>query len=76
MNSYDFSFCRAFLERMIEERPDNNELVKSYTRLIEKKADFDISWSQHGADVQKNWENAQKELTLSAHKQWKGSGVV
>lgn len=63
MNSWDFSSCRTFLEQMINERPDNQELIKAYVRLIERKADFDIAASSHNSEVQKNWENSQKEMT-------------
>ena len=61
MNSWDFNNCRAFLEHMIQEKPDNAELVKAYVKLIKKKTEFDIACSSHNADVQKNWENSQKE---------------
>ena len=63
MNGWDFNSCRAFLEYMINERPDNQELVKAYIKLIEKKTEFDIAVSSHNAEVQKNWENSQKEMT-------------
>ena len=46
---------------MIQEQPENQELVKAYIKLIEKKTEFDIAVSSHDADVQKNWENSQKE---------------
>lgn len=46
---------------MIQEKPDNAELVKAYIKLIEKRTEFDIASSSHNADVQKNWENSQKE---------------
>ncbi len=61
LNSWDFNNCRTFLECMIREKPDNAELVKAYIKLIEKKTKFDIACSSHNADVQKNWENSQKE---------------
>ncbi|MEC8328717.1 MAG: hypothetical protein VX100_21910 [Pseudomonadota bacterium] len=61
MNSWDFNNCRTFLEFMIQEKPENQELVKAYVKLIEKKTEFDIAASSHNADVQKNWENSQKE---------------
>lgn len=61
MNSWDFNNCRAFLEFMIQENPENAELVKAHVKLIEKKTDFDIAVSSHNADVQKNWENSQQE---------------
>ena len=63
MNNWDFNNCRGFLEHMINERPDNNELIKAYVKLIEKKTEFDIAVSSHNAEVQKNWENSQKEMT-------------
>lgn len=61
MNSWDFNNCRTFLEYMIREKPDNAELVKAYIKLIEKKTEFDVASSSHNAEVQKNWENSQKE---------------
>ena len=63
MNPYDFNGCRNFLEHMIQENPENNEFIKAYMKLIEKKTEYDISISSHNAEVQKNWENSQKEMT-------------
>jgi molecular chaperone DnaK (HSP70) len=63
MNGWDFNNCRAFLEYMIQENTENSELIKAYVRLIEKKSEFDIAVSSHNADIQKNWENSQKEQT-------------
>jgi hypothetical protein len=63
MNGFDFNNCKAFLEFMIQQHPENAELVKAYMKLIEKKTEFDIAVSSHNAEVQKNWENSQKEIT-------------
>lgn len=63
MNGWDFNNCRAFLERMIHENPDNAELVKAYVKLVEKKTEYDVAVSSHNSEVQKNWENSQKEIT-------------
>lgn len=62
MNGFDFSNCKAFLEFMINQNPENTELIKAYTKLIEKKTEFDIAVSAHNSEVQKNWENSQKEI--------------
>jgi hypothetical protein len=68
MNSLDFNNCRAFLEHMIQQQPQINELIQAYVKLIEKKTEFDIASSGHYAEVQKNWENSQKEMTINWHK--------
>jgi hypothetical protein len=63
MNNWDFNNCRTFLEHMLCEWPENHELIKAYIKLIGKKTEFDIAVSSHNAEVQKNWENSQKEMT-------------
>lgn len=68
MNSFDFNNCRAFLEYMIQHQPQSNELVHAYVKLIEKKTEFDIASSGHNAEIQKNWENSQKEMTTNWQK--------
>ena len=65
MNSWDFNNCRAFLEFMIEQQPQSTDLIRAYEKLIEKKTEFDIAASGHNADVQKNWENSEKEKTTN-----------
>jgi molecular chaperone DnaK (HSP70) len=68
MNNWDFNNCRVFLENMIQQQPQNSELIKAYVTLIEKKTEFDIACSGYNADVQKNWENSQKEMTTNWQK--------
>ncbi|MDT0499524.1 MULTISPECIES: hypothetical protein [unclassified Halomonas] len=41
MKSEDFDKCRQFLEKAIENSPDNGELLKVYLRLIELKSEYD-----------------------------------
>jgi len=65
MNSWDFNNCRAFLEFMIQQQPQSTDLIRAYEKLIEKKTEFDIAASGHNADVQKNWENSQKDMTTN-----------
>lgn len=65
MNTWDFNNCRVFLEFMIEQQPQSTDLIRAYEKLIEKKAEFDIATSGHNADVQKNWENTQKDITIN-----------
>jgi len=65
MNSWDFNNCRAFLEFMIQQQPQSTDLIRAYEKLIEKKTEFDIAASSHNADIQKNWENSQKEVTTN-----------
>ncbi len=63
MNYIDFENCRIFLEKMIEQKPDNSELIKAYITLIEKKSDFDISWLKTDEELRKDFEKTkQREL--------------
>jgi len=68
MNNWDFNNCRAFLEHMINERSENQELIKAYIKLIEKKTEFDIAVSSHNSEVQKNWQSTQAEVTKESIK--------
>ena len=61
MNYIDFENCRIFLEKMIEQKPDNSELIKAYVTLIEKKSDFDISWLKTDEELRKDFEKNQTE---------------
>lgn len=62
MNNYDFYNCRLFLEGMIQNHPDNNELIQAYVKLIEKKTEFDIAYFSQDAEIQRNWDNNQMEM--------------
>jgi len=48
---------------MINEKPENPELVKAYIKLIEKKTEYDIAISSHNTDFQKKINDNQKEQT-------------
>ncbi len=61
MNYIDFNNCRIFLEKMIEQKPDNSELIQAYVKLIEKKAEFDISWLKTDEELRKDFEKNQTE---------------
>lgn len=61
MNQWDFNNCRLFLEEMIRANPENKDLIGAYQKLIEKKADFDISFLKADADVRSEWEKNQTE---------------
>jgi hypothetical protein len=65
MNTWDFNNCKSFLEYMIQEKENNSDLIKAYEKLIEEKTKYDIAISSHNAEVQKNWENSQKEITTN-----------
>ncbi len=67
MNSLDFNNCRVFLEFMIQQQPQSTDLIRAYEKLIEKKTEFDIAAIGYNADVQKNWENSQKEIITNWH---------
>jgi hypothetical protein len=62
MNDYTFYNCRVFLEAMIQNHPDNNELIQAYVKLIEKKTEFDIAYFSQDAEIRKNWDNNQMEM--------------
>ncbi len=61
MNNIDFNNCRVFLERMIQEHPENKDFLQAYVKLIEKKTEFDISFFQGDAELRKDWEKNQTE---------------
>ncbi len=61
MNSWDFNNCRIFLEDMIRNNIDNKELISAYSKLIEKKSDFDVSFFKADADMRNEWEKNQTE---------------
>ena len=61
MNYIDFNSCRIFLEKMIEQKPDSSELIQAYVKLIEKKAEFDISWLKTDEELRKDFEKNQTE---------------
>jgi len=61
MNQWDFNNCRLFLEEMIRANPENRDLIGAYQRLIEKKADFEISFLKADADLRSEWEKNQTE---------------
>jgi len=65
MNTWDFNNCKSFLEYMIQEKENNSDLIKAYEKLIEETTKYDIAISSHNAEVQKNWENSQKEITTN-----------
>jgi hypothetical protein len=73
MNYIDFNNCRIFLEKMIEQKPDNTELIHAYVKLIKKKTEFDISWLKTDEELRKDFENnlterikAQNEITKTS----------
>lgn len=60
-----------FLEKMIEQNPENKDLIQSYTKLIEKeidleikRLDFDAKIHSNNTDFNKNNDNNQKEYAL------------
>lgn len=61
MNQWDFNNCRIFLEDMIRANPENKDLISAYQRLIEKKADFELSYLKADADLRADWEKNQTE---------------
>ncbi|PKM42408.1 MAG: hypothetical protein CVV05_18490 [Gammaproteobacteria bacterium HGW-Gammaproteobacteria-1] len=61
MNQWDFNNCRLFLEEMIRANPENRDLIGAYQKLIEKKADFEISFLKADADLRSEWEKNQTE---------------
>jgi hypothetical protein len=65
MNTWDFNNCKSFLEYTIQEKEDNTDLIKAYEKLIEEKTKYDIAISSQNVEVQKNWENSQKEITTN-----------
>ncbi|MBE3680253.1 hypothetical protein HJ199_11550 [Vibrio parahaemolyticus] len=42
MNSEDFDNCRKFLEKMIENHPDEERYLSSYMTLIDLKSKYDL----------------------------------
>ncbi|HFS68210.1 MAG TPA: hypothetical protein ENK91_10990 [Bacteroidetes bacterium] len=46
---------------MIEQKPDNSDLIQAYIKLIEKKAEFDISWLKTDEELRKDFEKNQTE---------------
>jgi len=65
MNNYDFTESRLFLQKMIEDSKDNDKslekLLDTYKILIEKKAEFDISWLKTDEELRKDFEKNQTE---------------
>jgi len=61
MISFDFNNCRVFLEEMIKNNPENSELIKAYTKLIEEKTRFDIEWIKVDEEIRKDFEKNQTE---------------
>lgn len=67
MNDYAFYQCKSFLEHHISAQPENAELIKAYTSLIEQKTKFDIALCSQNAEIQKNWNDNQAELNKLWH---------
>lgn len=61
MNSIDFNKCREFLEYQIGNNPDNHELVKAYTKLIESKTEFDMALIYDEASL--DWDEFDDEVS-------------
>ena len=62
-----YDSCRQFLETMIQEHPENGELIKAYASLIGKVADIEMKYSEHNTDFNKNHDKNQAELSKSFH---------
>ena len=62
MNIGFYENSRQFLEKMIQENPTNQELVKAYSNLISKVADIEMKYSEHNTEYNKNHDKNQAEL--------------
>ena len=62
MNIWFYENSRQFLEKMIQENPTNQELVKAYSNLISKVADIEMKYSEHNTEYNKNHDKNQAEL--------------
>lgn len=69
MNMWFYENSRQFLEKMIQENPTNQELVKAYSNLISKVADIEMKYSEHNtefnktqAELAKNYQTTQAEI--------------
>lgn len=43
-----------FLERMIEQNPENKDFIQSYTKLIDKQIDWEIKCLEYNAKIHSN----------------------
>ncbi len=65
-----------FLEKMVEQHPENKEFIQSYTKLIEKeidleikRLDFDVQIHRNNTDFNKNNDNNQTEYAVQQLKE-------
>ncbi|PKG38969.1 hypothetical protein [Psychromonas sp. Urea-02u-13] len=65
MHDENFIDCREFLERMIESHPDNNEFIKAYIKLFEKKTEYDIAIDTNNLELDKVSEESKTERLKS-----------
>ncbi|WP_005224095.1 hypothetical protein [Marichromatium purpuratum] len=67
MKSEDFNKCRQFLEKAIDNYPDNSEILKVYLRLIELKSEYDKE--THKAWIEKKVRESElnTQLQTAAH---------
>ena len=61
MNNRSFNDCRIFLEKMIENSPENHELIKAYVKLIEEKTKFDITQLKVNEELEKSLDKNETE---------------
>lgn len=62
MHVWFYDNSRQFLEKMIQENPANQELVKAYSNLISKVADIEMKYSEHNTEYNKNHDKNQAEV--------------
>ncbi len=67
MNMYFYENCRLFLEKLILEKSDNIELVKVYSRLIEKVAEVEIAYRANDVDYYKNQDKSNADVAKNLH---------
>ncbi|WP_413793965.1 MULTISPECIES: hypothetical protein [unclassified Pseudomonas] len=65
MRNRDVIKCLDFLESMIEKHPENAEMIKAYTRIIEKSIDLEVTYLKGDEELRKDWERNQTERIKS-----------
>ena len=59
MNNEWFERCALFLEKKINDEPNNVEFVKAYVSLIKQKTKFDIACFSQTKNAQENCNNSE-----------------
>lgn len=65
MYNSNISVCLNFMGSMIGKHPDNAELIKAYTRIVEKWIDLEITYLKGDEELRKDWEKNMTERIKS-----------